>query len=424
MRSLKDFPFSNKNYVYLLSSQIISNLGDWVYILALYSLVAIKWNAQPIAMTGLMLCMVLPAIFLGTLAGYFTDVFDRKKVMIISDIVRAIIILLVLVSHTLWEIFVIIVLESIASSFFEPAKEGKLKEIVEEKYIQKAVSYSEAINNGAKIAGPVISGLLVSTLGIYWSFWINALSFIISALLILALPRTDRVKPSRRFRDNRDRTKYKMVRELLSGFSLIKRSPIILNGLIIFSAFLLALQLSDSQTIVLLRKLSGQSINVLGLCMAASGAGMLLATILLSGKKMGRRLYTLLISPIILGSGLISAALFIRLPIYLIYLVYPLIFFICGFSFSMAALPFNVVAQQNTDSENTGKVFGTINSVTNLATIIGVTMGGIISELFGVLTTFIASGIFLVMVSLVSLSFKKIIRGNVDQIAKSSERIP
>lgn len=414
------FPLTNRHYLFLLMAQLISNLGDWLYLLALYALIAVRWHAQPIAMTGLMLCMILPSVFLGTFAGSFADRnIDRKKIMIFSDLIRSVIILMVLFCNQLWQVFFVIILENSASSFFEPAKEGKLKEIVEDHDIQKAVSYSEIITNSSKIAGPIISGLLVSTVGTNWSFSLNALSFLLSALLLAGLPKSRLRNPPAL---KSDRTRFKLKSEVSKGYAVMKQSHILMGGLTIFSLFLLILQMADSQTVILLRELPGQSINLLGICMTASGVGMLVSAMILSGRKVGKGLLTLLISPMVLGISLILVATLIHLPLIIVTAVYPLIFLCCGFSFSMASIPFNVMAQQKTEKEDTGKVFGTMNSVTNLATIIGVTIGGIISEAFGVLVTFISAGIVLILVSLVSIFFKKSIMGNEEKIAKGIER--
>ncbi|MFT8317586.1 MAG: MFS transporter [Sporolactobacillus sp.] len=414
----KVFPFTNRHYLFLLMAQLISNLGDWLYLLALFALIAVRWQAQPIAMTGLMLCMILPSIFLGGIAGSFADRnIDRKKIMIVSDLIRSIIILMVLFCSQLWQVFLIIILENSVSSFFEPAKQGKLKEIVEDQDIQKAVSYSEIITNSSKIAGPMISGILVTTVGTNWSFGLNALSFLLSALLLTGLPKS-RLQNS----SQRDRPRLKLKAEFSRGYGVIRQSRILISGLIIFSIFLLVLQMADSQTVIMLRELPGQSINLLGICMTASGVGMFVSAVILSGRKIGKGLLTLLISPMVLGTSLILIATLIHLPLRIVTVLFPIIFLCCGFSFSMASIPFNVMAQQKTEKEDTGKVFGTINSVTNLATIIGVTIGGVLSEVFNVFVAFISAGIVLILVSLVSLFFKKSITGNEEKVAKGIER--
>lgn len=85
----------------------------------------------------------------------------------------------------------------------------------------------------------------------------------------------------------------------------------------------------------------------------------------------------------------------------------------------MAAIPFNVRTQQLTKLEDTGKVFGTINSVMNLAAIIGVTIGGGVSEITSVQTTFLISGVLLIVVGILVILIGKIKMRNEDTRAES-----
>ncbi|WP_051263101.1 MFS transporter [Tuberibacillus calidus] len=80
--------FRLKGYLPLLLAQIISNLGDWLDILALMALIALKWGASPLAMSMTMLCLACPSMVLGSVAGVLADRLNRKSLMIISDLVR------------------------------------------------------------------------------------------------------------------------------------------------------------------------------------------------------------------------------------------------------------------------------------------------------------------------------------------------
>ncbi|GGH74066.1 MFS family permease [Pullulanibacillus pueri] len=81
----------NKGYVTLISAQTISNLGDWLTILALMALLAIKWEASPLALSIAMLCLAVPNIFFGSFSGVIADRFNRKILMIATDVLRALV---------------------------------------------------------------------------------------------------------------------------------------------------------------------------------------------------------------------------------------------------------------------------------------------------------------------------------------------
>ncbi|WP_332237004.1 MFS transporter [Sporolactobacillus sp. KGMB 08714] len=419
---LHHFPFNHRPYIFLLSAQAISNLGDFLYLIALYTVIGERWSLTPAVATVTLLCMVVPNIIFGFFAGNVSDkLIERKKVMVAADIVRCFIVFSVILTSELWQLFSLIILENVAASFFEPAKSGKLKEIVDNTSIQQAVSYSEMVNNAAKIVGPILGGILVSWIGSAWIFILDALSFILSALLLTGLPKqvSNDVRTSLRKTDKKDIAA--VLRNFFSGLSLIRRSKHIFMGLLIVSAVMLVLQISDSQAIILLSRIPSYSANLFGLCLAGSGFGMLISSFILGCKKSGEKFITLLVSPILLGGGLILSGLLLHLPGVLIYLLYPVIFFICGFSFSMAVIPFNVLTQKNITVDHTGTVFGTINSVVNAAIITGIAIGGIMAQFLGVVPTFLTSGIALIVMSMVNIALKKLIFGGVG-IAQSDKR--
>lgn len=109
-----------KPYMFLLSAQTVSNLGDWLNILALLALVGLKWHASPLAVSGAMLCLTVPSIVFGSLAGAMADRFERKTLMIISDVLRAVVVIGVVFSTQLWQVYVLLCLKTLLSSLFEP----------------------------------------------------------------------------------------------------------------------------------------------------------------------------------------------------------------------------------------------------------------------------------------------------------------
>ncbi|WP_141603642.1 MFS transporter [Terrilactibacillus laevilacticus] len=400
--------FKNKSYVFLISAQVISNIGDWLHILALLTLVGLKWHASPLAMTGTMLCLTVPAVLFGPIAGVVVDRIDRKHMMIVSDICRAFIVLGIAFSSHLWQVYVLLCLLALFSDLFNPAESAKIKEIVSEEHLQQAVAYSGVINNGAKIIGPMISGIVVSLMGIKGAFYLDALSFILSALLLIGLPKTPKVILEERKTQNHQQKK-SFFKDLIDGLSFIKQSPILFLGLLILSFVFFALQISDSQSIVLFREIPHLPVHLIGTCMAASGAGMLISSLILSKINLGSRLITLAISPIIVGGGLFSAGWFVHLPLSIINILYPIIFIFVGLAMGMAIIPFQVLTQKLTPSSYTGRIFGTINSVSTLFTILGMLTGGLLSEWMGGIRTFLASGTLLIIIGLLVTIFYRVI---------------
>ncbi|WEG11778.1 MFS transporter [Pullulanibacillus sp. KACC 23026] len=403
----------SKSYKALISAQTVSNLGDWLYILGLMALVGIKWHGSPLEVSLAMLMMSLPSILFGSLAGTLADRMDRKFLMVLSDLTRAAIMVGIVVASQLFEVYLLVALLSLFSTLFEPAKQGKLKEIVAEELLQSAVSTSQLINNGAKIVGPIIGGALIAITSVTWAFYIDACSFLVSALCLTFLPKTERFSQTKETPNETKTSKSSFVHQLAEGFRFLKTTPTLLVGVVMFSLVMFVLQISDSQFIVLFREIHGSSINILGWLMAGSGLGVVLASIYLNKKEITSFIGLLAISSVVLGLGYMGITAGIHMPITMIEILYPIGGVVVGFCFGLSLIPFEVMVQKQTPEQFTGRVFGTIGSLTTLSVILGTSTGGVLSQFFGVHLTYYLAGGLLVLVGLVVYSKRKSLeRGN------------
>ncbi|WP_409296901.1 MFS transporter [Peribacillus sp. SCS-26] len=388
--------FKNKQYVYLISSQLVSNLGDWLDLLALMALVSINWQASPMQLTGLMLCFSIPIILWGPFAGVLADRYDRKKLMIIADLARAAAALGVVFAPSIWVLYALIFFKSSFSALFIPAKNGKLKEIVPETQMQQAVSLSAMIDNGSKVLGPMISGLAVASIGVQLAFYLDAASFVVSALLLLGLKSSLSPAVSESAMDK----KKGLFQEMGAGFAFLKTMPAMLFGLIVMSSALLVLQIADTQIMILLRDIPGEPVNLVGYAMSASGAGMFIMSAYLSKKKITSLTGYMSAGAIIVGGGFAGVVFLTGLPPAALNFILPALFFFVGGAAAGIFIPFNVLAQKSTPVHMSGRTFGTINSVTTIAAIIGMVLGGILVETLGIKTAFVMSGSLLILIGI------------------------
>lgn len=339
---MKHSLFKNHSFLFLISAQTVSNLGDWLHLVALFALVAFKWHADPIAMTGITLCMVLPSILFGSPAGWLADRFNRKVLMSFSDLARCGCVLGIAFSVSLWQVYIFLFFLGFFSAVFTPAESGLLRQVVGENQIQAAIGTSEMINNSAKFIGPVAGGALISLTGIKGAFYLDAISFFLSALLLFGIKAPTLQSPVKSDLEHREKV------ALTEGFRFLSGFPVLKMGLIVFCTMILALQISDSQAMILIRDIKNATVHFASWCIAASGFGMLTASVLFTKIKLGEKLITLKISPAILGLGCIMVSTGTGWPIGIIEAVYPCVFFLMGFSFTMAAIPFDVLVQKKT----------------------------------------------------------------------------
>ncbi|PGZ95157.1 MFS transporter [Bacillus sp. AFS029533] len=412
---------NNKGFLTLMVAQAISNIGDWLSIVAIITLVGLKWNASPIEVSFIILCLAVPMALLGPVAGTFADRFSRKQLMVLSDIVRAGLFVLLALANTLWMVYICLFTIGLFSAVFNPAKNGKLKELVPNEEIKSAMSITAMIDSATKIFGPILSGILVSAAGTTPVFYINSVSFIISAILIFLLPKVAQQIKGEKVKD-KSKSSYKT--EFMEGLSFIKTNTQILVGMLFLGFSLLILQLSDSQIIVLIRELKHASPGLFGYLVTGSGVGMFFSSLILA-KKTNYRAYNLMLIGVCgIGFGFGMMALFTHFNLDFSIVWAPLLGLFAGFAAGLVFVPFQASVQVDTPVELTGRVFGVIGSVTTTATIIGPLLGGWLSTVIGVIPTFIISASLLVFVSLIGFLTKNRVERGKNYVSESQQGAP
>jgi MFS family permease len=176
----------NRNFRKLWMAQIVSEIGDWFYTIAIFSLLLdLTGKAQSVAI-GLVL-WVLPQTFVGPIAGAVNDRISRRKVMITADLARVVIVgcmLLVRSASMAWLIYPLILLETVMAGFFEPARNAVIPNITPEEDVIVANTLASTTWSFNLAIGSLIGAIVAATLGREAVFVINALSFLVSAMLI------------------------------------------------------------------------------------------------------------------------------------------------------------------------------------------------------------------------------------------------
>jgi len=384
----------------LIAAQIISGLGDWLSIIAIMTMVGLKWNATPIEVSLIMLCLALPMVFLGPIAGAFADRFNRKLLMILSDLIRAGLILLLATADSILTVYICLLAIGTISTIFIPSKNGKLKELVDNHHIKSAISITTMIDSGTKILGPLLSGMLVSVLEVKTIFYLDSFSFLFSALLLLFLPK-EKSRVTTVSTEIKKGIKPSFRKDLAIGIKFITSNTFMLTGMIFLGLSLLILQLADSQIIILIRELELASSNLFGYIVTASGTGMFLSGYILAKKTNYQPFISMLFGVCGIGISFGMMSLFTYFNVSHPNLWGSAFGFLGGFTATYVLVPYQAYIQAITPVQLTGRVFGVINSVTTTATIIGPLLGGWLSTILGVYITFLVSACLLILASII-----------------------
>ena len=179
----------NRNFRRLWLAQIVSEIGDWFYTLAIYSLLLqLTGHASSVALA--LVLQVLPQTFIGPTAGVVNDRVSRKRVMITADLVRVVIVLSMLLVRSktvVWLVYPLLLCETLMAAFFEPARSAVIPNITKREDVIVANTLGSATWSLNLVLGATLGGLVAALLGREAVFVLNALSFLVSALLIAGM---------------------------------------------------------------------------------------------------------------------------------------------------------------------------------------------------------------------------------------------
>jgi MFS family permease len=217
----------NGSFSALWAGQLISIFGDRINTVAL---VAIVFGVTESFTAGALAFVVatLPNLLLSPIAGTFVDRWDRKEVLVVSDILRAALVLLIplAVIVNLLLAYVLIFLVTAVSIFFRPARVAILPQIVEDDELVTANSAMWIGETAADILGYAIAGLLVAALktALPLAFWLDAVTYLASAVLLATMV-VRPVDQEERERAAANRDTLGFVGQMREGFHFLRKEP-------------------------------------------------------------------------------------------------------------------------------------------------------------------------------------------------------
>lgn len=177
---------NNQNYRRLWLSQVVSNFGDWFGILAVYALIT-RYSDSEFLLGLIIVVKMMSLAAFSPFAGYITDRFNRRRLMMFCDIMRGLIVLglLLVVSYeTLWLAYVLTALQMMLSAIFEPAKTSSIPNVTTEQELVDANVLSAASWSVIFTMGMGIGGLATEWLGTDLVFILDAISYGVSTWFI------------------------------------------------------------------------------------------------------------------------------------------------------------------------------------------------------------------------------------------------
>jgi len=192
MNRYLDLLRQNPGFTRLWLSQVISMMGDWFNTVVMFALVAAySPGREGVAISLFVLARVVPPMLISPIAGVLVDRFNRKHLLIWSNVLRAFVVAGLLIAiqgaEWLWLIYVLTIVQFTISSVFEPGQSALIPSLVDPQDLIPANTLVNITWSSMLALGAVIGGVVATLFGTNIAIIFDALSFVLAAWLILPL---------------------------------------------------------------------------------------------------------------------------------------------------------------------------------------------------------------------------------------------
>ncbi len=272
----------NANYRRLWLAQIISNFGDWFGILAVYALIQL-YSGSELLLGLIIVVKMLSLAFSSPLAGYITDRFNRRQLMILCDVARGLLVLgfvLITSSDLLWLAYLLMAIQMVFSAIFEPAKTSSIPNVTTSEELVIANILSAASWSVIFTTGMAFGGFATAYLGTDLVFVLNAISYGISGFFIYRA-----VIPQQEMSVEEKRKTRNPMKGIIEGFRFLKNNRSVLRPALAKGTFTMCIGALVYMLIIVAEDVLLMGSIGLGILYAARGIGTGI------GPVLGRRIF-------------------------------------------------------------------------------------------------------------------------------------
>jgi MFS family permease len=403
----------NRNFALLWFGGLISMAGDWMLFIAL-PLYVYQLTNSTLATSLMFMASTLPRILLGSVAGVFVDRWERRRTMVITNLLLALSILplfFVRSVETLWIVYVVSFVQSSLGQFFGPAENAFLPTLVGEEHLLTANSLNSLNNDLARLTGPVMGGFAGGLVGLSGIALIDAATYVIAAVLIALITVTSQPEREKVAHASAKASWLAVWQEWLAGLRIITHHRILATLLVMVAISSVGEGIFSVLFVIFVNEVLGGGALEFGWIMSGQAVGGLTGGVVIAalGSRLRVRPARLLgWSAIIFG--LIDLLIF-NLPVYIpsLALVIGLIALV-GLPGAAFGTSFMTLLQTSVSDEFRGRLFGTINTSSALLRFAGMVLAGTLGNVVGIVPVLNIQGFGYVVVGFMALFFLRSVR--------------
>lgn len=358
--------FRNRRFVHMWSAQLVSTIGDSLVDIAA-AIMVYRVTGSALSVGLVLMATAAPALLVGLFAGVVVDRYDRKRIMIVCDVLRGVFVLAIpfLISLGIGWLYLAVAVVSAIGTFFNPAHSSVLPEIASDEELAAANSMLAISGFGSTAVGFAAGGLIAAAANIDWAFYVNAATFFASAVIIsrITIPKLD---------VDESTNAESVLRNLGAGFSYLWKSEILRSFLIISAGIAVAFGLHNALLLPFAVEALGASEFVFGLQEGLTSVAFVIGSLFMASRA-DRLREGQWLTVAFIGMGLVGVlyALANTVPWAIVLIM------ISGFLNAPSSIAGRLIVQRQTTREVRGRVSSTFSVASNVFFLLGMMLVGL-----------------------------------------------
>ncbi len=375
----------------LWAGQLVSLFGDFLAIFAVLSFATFDLHATATQITYITVSFLVPFAFFGPIAGVFVDRWNLKRTMIISDLIRAVLVVLLIRASNIYAIYAVLMTMSFVSTFFVPAQSVTLRTLVPPNGLMSANALMQQAMQVIRIVTPALAGALVGWFGAYVCYLIDTSSFLFSALMIAPLAINRVITPAA---SDKKTSVGSIVSEFGAGMKFILTHANISFVILALTAGMFAISCFGPLVAVFVRDNLKADEFVFGVVNSLIGVGMILCTIAIGKFAQSRSKSKMVIEGLlVIGVSVAVMAAFGNIPMSAVGM------FGIGVGSGLIMIPSMTLIQTETPMEMVGRVSSSVWSLLSIAQVVGLVFSGSLAAKLGIVNLFYLSAVMLALIA-------------------------
>lgn len=381
----------------LLAGIGISNVGAWIYLIAL-NLIILEKTGSPLAVAVLYILKPLATLCTNFWSGSVIDRLNKRNLMVTLNLVSAVFIATLSFLSSLWSIYLVVFLINIARSIFDPTSMTYITKLIPPKDRKRFNSLRSLIDSGGFLIGPAIAGLLFIIGTPIFAIYMNAIALLLSGLVTMMMPNLEK---HIQFNSTDEKISFEVVKQdwtVVLNFS--RRYAYIMFIYFLFGCVMVMATAIDSLEVAFAKEVLSLSDSEYSFLVSIAGAGIVMGAII------NTMIATKSSTSLLIGLGSLFVSIgYIVYAFSTIFFMAAIGFFILSFSLAFANTGFHTFYQNNIPVDVMGRVGSIYGLIEAVLIILATTIAGVAAQLISIQYVVIVGTFVMLVISITLFLF-------------------